>query len=418
MRHYAVRFLLLTLFAMVCLLGGVAENGRAAGTTTLDATYSPVSNGWAKVERWHDTDANFPTELYPSDGRGDQSGDRLTYFGGVHHPNSGSFLMYYGPHWNTGARATPVLLVLGATQNADQAWADPSLNGPGGCGVTSCPTTGLMQYLDGAGYKVFAVNFAHSFGDNYYQAQVIADAIGVIKSQLGVTKVDVVAWSKGVIAARMYVASLKPLWGQAYQNDVRKLILLGGPNKGLDTPYRHGILNAGLVWPECGGALNFPAAVDTLWCYGVYYNHPDLTYSGTGSDNVFPGARQALYRWDSVYALDSSQYDWYTVYYGGWGAYSHSLGIQAAINQGSVIATMRATAEPAAVTNYALCGGYPTLPISTENTGPSDGVVFVLSCTDTAGMTTVGGSTTLWGDNHTMLGWETTAEAQIKTWLG
>jgi hypothetical protein len=33
-------------------------------------------------------------------------------------------------------------------------------------------------------------------------------------------------------------------------------------------------------------------------------------------------------------------------------------------------------------------------------------------------MTTVGGATTLWNDNHTMLGWESTAEAQIKTWLG
>jgi hypothetical protein len=52
------------------------------------------------------------------------------------------------------------------------------------------------------------------------------------------------------------------------------------------------------------------------------------------------------------------------------------------------------------------------------HTGPSDGVVFVLSCTDTAGMTTAGGGTTPWGDNHRMLGWESTGVAQIKTWLG
>jgi hypothetical protein len=78
---------------------------------------------------------------------------------------------------------------------------------------------------------------------------------------------------------------------------------------------------------------------------------------------------------------------------------------------------MRAAATPAAVNVYLLCGGYPTIPTSTENTGPSDGVVFVASCTNTGGLTTVIGSTTLWTDNHVMLGWETYAVNHIKTWL-
>ncbi len=43
--------------------------------------------------------------------------------------------------------------------------------------------------------------------------------------------------------------------------------------------------------------------------------------------------------------------------------------------------------------------------------------MFVASCTDTGGLTTVSGSTTIWTDNHVMLGWETTAVTQIKTWL-
>jgi len=106
-----------------------------------------------------------------------------------------------------------------------------------------------------------------------------------------------------------------------------------------------------------------------------------------------------------------------SVYYGGWGVYSWSRGIDYAIAQGSVITTMRAAATPAAVGVYLLCGGYPTIPTSTENTGPSDGVVFVASCTDTGGLTTVSGSTTLWSDNHVMLGWESTAVTQIKAWL-
>jgi len=405
------------LAVLVSPFGAPASPAQAVGSPTLQATYSPVANGWNKVERWNDPDPNFTTEIFPADGRGNQSGTQLTYFGGVTQPSSGSFLMYYAPSWNTNPKAVPVLLVLGATQNADQAWANPNLNGPGGCGWASCPSTGLMQSLVAGGYKVFAINFAHTFGDNYMQAQIIADAIGIIKAQLGVPKVDVVAWSKGVIAARMYVSSVKPAWGQAYQNDVRKLVLLGGPNKGMDTPYRHGIQNMGTVWPECGGSLNFPIAAETLYCFGAYYNHPGYSYSGSGAANAYPGARQALYRWDSVYPLDTSWADWWTVYYGGWGVYSWSRGIDYAIAQGSVITTMRAAATPAAVGVYLLCGGYPTIPTSTENTGPSDGVVFVASCTDTGGLTTVSGSTTLWSDNHVMLGWESTAVTQIKAWL-
>src|SRR5579862_9155891 len=83
----------------------------AVGTTVLDATYTSVANGWTKVERWHDTDTNLPQEAYPPDGRGDQDGQRLTFFGNVKEPRSNTFLLYYAPHWQTGTKATPVLLV-------------------------------------------------------------------------------------------------------------------------------------------------------------------------------------------------------------------------------------------------------------------------------------------------------------------
>jgi len=39
----------------------------------------------------------------------------------------------------------------------------------------------------------------------------------------------------------MYVSSVKRPWGTAYANDVRKLILVGEPNKRFDFCYRHGI---------------------------------------------------------------------------------------------------------------------------------------------------------------------------------
>ncbi|HEV3230821.1 MAG TPA: lipase, partial [Candidatus Dormibacteraeota bacterium] len=199
----------------------------AVGTVSLQATFTSVSYGWTKVERWKDTGTGWPTEHYLGDGRMDQTGQRKTFFG-TGEPPAANFLMYYAPGWNTGSKAVPVLLVPGAADNVDREYANPSI-GPQNCGASSCPSTGLMQNLSGAGYRVFGVQFANTQDDNYTQAQTISDAIGVIKSDLGVSQVDVIAWSKGVIPARMYAASVKPSWGRSYQNDIRKLILLGGP---------------------------------------------------------------------------------------------------------------------------------------------------------------------------------------------
>ncbi|MDQ1712881.1 MAG: hypothetical protein QOE45_2331 [Frankiaceae bacterium] len=399
----------------------VPAPAHAVGTYVLDATYTTgILNGWTRVERYHDTDANLPTEAYPPDGRGDQEGQRKTFFGNVARPRSNAFLLYHAPHWSTGTKATPVLLVHGANDNADRAWANPNEAGGFGCGSwNGCPTTGLMQYLDARGYKVFAINFPHKQGDNYYQAQLVSDAIAVIKAKLAVAKVDLIGWSKGGFPARMYASSVKPAWGRAYQNDVRKLLLLGNANNGIDWSWRHGTAGDVSVWPECGGALNAPAAVSTYMCFSLLYDHPELSFTGTGANNTYPGQRQMLKRWDGTYALDGSQQDWFTVYYGGWGATSYSPGVQAAIDQGSLVDTIRTAGVPAAVTTYLLCGGYPDIPgVYNENTGPSDGLLFRASCESTTGIGTVGGVTTVLSDNHLKLAWEATAVAQIATWLG
>src|SRR5690349_5795872 len=178
----------------------------------MEATYTSVANGWAKVDRYRDTTTGFHDEQYPPDGRGDQDGQRKTFFGNVARPSSSRFLLYSAPHWQTGTKATPVLLVHGANDNADREWANPNET-PSGCGQTSCPSTGLMQYLDTRGYKVFAIGFPHKQGDNKVQAQLVADAIGVIKAKLGVASVDLVCWSKGGFPCRAYTSSVKPSYG-------------------------------------------------------------------------------------------------------------------------------------------------------------------------------------------------------------
>src|SRR5262245_60905221 len=75
-----------------------APAARATASTTLEATFSSgIANGWVRVERWRDLGSGFAAEDYPPSGRGDQDGQRRTFFGGVARPHSSRFLLYYAP---------------------------------------------------------------------------------------------------------------------------------------------------------------------------------------------------------------------------------------------------------------------------------------------------------------------------------
>lgn len=412
-----IRFVLMiiSMLAVVCSAG---REARATASRTLEATFTSVSNGWVRVERWKDNDPNFIQEDFPPDGRGDQAGQRLTFFGNVKRPHSSRFLLYYAPGWDTNSKPFPVLLVHGANDNADRAWANPNELGGFGCGAASCPSTGLMQYLSSRGHKVFAVNFVHKQGDNYFWAEQIYNAIQVIKSRTGAAKVDLVGWSKGAFAARMYVSSVRKPWGTAYAGDVRKLILLGNPNLGYDYPFRHGWWHNFSIWPECGGTVNAPSPHTWMVCFGVWWFHPELSIYRTQDGDFFPGQKQMLARWDGVFPLPTFDQDWWTTYFGGWGFYTFSHGIQVAIDQGSLVTTIINAGVPSSVTTYLLSGNANDIPtIHNEHTGPSDGVVFLDSSTSTSGIGTVGGNVVVSGINHLELGWNQTAMGQIFSWL-
>ena len=402
----------------VVVLGGPADAAEPA-YLTKEASYASVANGWATVDRYRDTTAGFHDEQYPPDGRGDQDGQRKTFFGNVARPSSSRFLLYSAPGWDTGAKATPVLLVHGANDNPDRAWANPNESGGFGCGSASCPSTGLMQYLSSRGYRVFAIGFAHKQGDNFMQAQQVGDAIAIIKSRLGVGSVDVVGWSKGEMSARMYTASVKPSWGRPYAGDVRKLMLLGGPNGGYDYPFAHGWAHDYSIWPECGGTVNAPSPHTKMTCYGVLRSHPELSITPTGGNDAFPGQRQMLARWDGVYGVNTTTQDYYTTYYGGHGFYTDGPGIQAAINAGSLVAQIQSSPTPSSVPVYLLAGGSPSIVgIWNETRGPSDGVVFVQSALSTTGISNVGATTLVASANHLQLGWATAVSSTVAGWLG
>lgn len=400
------------LLASLCWLVFASAPALSA-SPLLEATYnSGITNGWVKVERWQDPDTAFTQETFPPDGRGDQTGQRKTFFNGDGTPHSSRFLMYYAPDWDTNTKTTPVLLVHGANQDADIAWANPNDAGNYGCGRATCPGTGLMQELVSDDFKVFAISFPHKNGDGYFWTEQIADAIGIIKNRTGATEVDVITWSKSAFNGRMYVSSVIEAWGTPYQNDVRRLLMLGGPNNGIDGSFRHGWTYTFTAYPQCGGVINGPTAHDWIFCLGLWRNGPEWSYSSS----YFPGAVQMLKRWDSVYGLSTLEQDWWTTYHGGWGFYSHSPGIDAYLG-GSLVDTVRNAGVPASVRVHNLCGNQADIALlHNEHTGPSDGVVFVSSCNNSTGIANDGGAAVI-AVNHLELGWDGPAVSQIMTWL-
>ncbi|MDT7947856.1 MAG: hypothetical protein RQ897_05850 [Thermoflexus sp.] len=386
------------------------------GDLILEAEFtSGIENGWVRVERWRDLRSFFRQEDFPPDGRLDVKGQRAQFFGSSR-PHSSQFLLYYGPGWDTNPQPVPVLLVHGAFSNADWAWANPG-SAPAGCGATSCPSTGLMQFLAERGYRVFAISYAHAAGDNFFWAEHIANAIRVIRYRTGASKVDVIAWSKGAIAARMYPAGVRLKGGTPYQNNIRRMILIAGPNGGWDWVFRHGVYPSWGIYRECGLGIGGGSPHVALNCWGFWYWHPELSIYRTSAGDYFPGLRQFVWRWDDRYPLPWWEPDYWTTYYGGWGLSSYSLGISEAVRD-SLMPSLWSAPLPSAVSVSLLCGSAADLPFPwhNEHTGPSDGLIFLASCRDRRGLSTVIGDVTL-PLNHLRIVWDETAMTQIEAWL-
>lgn len=174
-------------------------------------------------------------------------------------PEARFVLLQIGPKTATltcDKTKTPVLLVHGSLQNGN-VWIQP--NGDDGAGNTYPDTphqTGFVQALEAAGTCTYGVTFGNFHGDNFNQAINLANAIRRVKALTGRPKVDVIAWSKGTIAADVYMSDAAAWtdWGPkyfealaaeqakrvpAFQNDVRAYIALSGPHLGIDLNFRH-----------------------------------------------------------------------------------------------------------------------------------------------------------------------------------
>ena len=416
-----------------------STTGDALGDLELQETFEQgLLNGWVRVERWKDPNPSFIQEdRFSLDMRAAQTGPRLKYFGEDPVPHSSVFIVYYAPGWDTAKQATPVLLVHGADQ-ADRAWANPGELGDFGCGEKTCPKTGLMQSLSDEGYSVFAVSFAHVHGDNFFWAEQIHNAISVIRARTGAAKVDLIGWSKGTMPVRMYTSSLTQPWSTPYQDDVRKVVLIGGPNLGMDYSFRYGTALNGSVVIDFKGTNNAPIPHDEILFQLQWIQRPEHGIFKSAKGDNYRGQLQSLARWDAKYPLTPVANfglgefvvgDSESTYVGEAaakvkGVYARGKGIDAAIAQGSIIDDIVDAGVPAEIETYLLCGDIDLKDSSkmltgvpNEIAGPSDGVVFIDSCAAKDGIGNLVDTAILpW--NHLQLGFKPEAVAKLVEWLG
>ncbi len=284
-------------------------------------------------------------------------------------PGSWSMLLHMAVN-EGNATGTPVLLVPGAGDNGSRGFI-----------------TMATRLNNNTGRPIYALTFAHPHGDVFRQAEAIADAIARIRARTGAAQVDMVAHSKGGLAAAVYLSNhASAQWnredyesvGTVYRGDVRKAVFIATPLGGIDTAYRWSQGNLSALETETALSPSswswwYPYGAASWWVATDLRGHDFLAAEG----DPFPGHRQLLARWDDVHPLPgastwlgaySVQLDWYTTYHGGTGFYSTSDGIDAAIAEGDdVLGQLAVNGVDPDVRLYLLAGSSPLMPNGLED---------------------------------------------------
>lgn len=282
-------------------------------------------------------------------------------------PEPDKYLLHCAPGWRSNLHRVPVVLVPGAGLDANS-FTD----------LYAMGYEGLQQQLVELGYRVFAITFSHTHGDNFIQAEQLAAAIARVRELTGSEQVDLLAYSKGGTAARIYLSSLG---NTPYRGEVRRYLMLGTPNMGIDFPFRNPLCNYLIYITGSNGPLTW----DKILSFGSMV---DVSHRAIYRDGTFPGQCQLLYRWDDVYKLDMLQQDWWSTYYGGSGLMSHSRGIDQAIADGNgLVKLLDAVGLEPGINFSVLAGNSNTFNIFPgDESGPGDGLVFLESVLYTDGL--------------------------------
>lgn len=368
---------------------------------------------WAKTETYELTDASIPEEPY-IDASARKDAEIIRAFGGAAKPSVRLFLLHHGQPPKDAAGARSVLLVHGAAVQGTRSWGD---NPYGGTGHGGGPRPGLASQLTELGFRVFAITFAHPHGDNDAQAEQIAAALARIRDLTGAKKVDVIAHSKGTIAARMYAGSVRAKRKRftRYRKDIRRLILVAGPQGGIDISYAYPNLNYLVIAEEHNAPVIWPRAiVNYVWTdFGL------RCMSTPG--NAFRGQAQMLGRFDQIYGLITleGQFDVESTYQGGSGKVSISHGIEAGLKLGgNLIARLERAGVDRNIEVAMLAGTHARIiGYFGERRGPSDGILLVRSALRSEAVTARGAKVIRRGTlslNHLELSYE----PQAARWIG
>lgn len=323
------------------------------------------SSRWAWTERLYDSDPHFSQANFGP--RGHQRDAEIVSAFGSDTPHSGNVLLHYAgpPPAGVKKQPYPVVLVHGANKNGAFWWEESKQP--------------LPEKLRADGYDVYFVSFAHPHDDNFVWAEQLANCIDRVKQLTGKEKVDLVAHSKGGAPARAYVSDMRQDWMTPYRGDVHRLVLAGAANGGLDTSFRHASSNLALLSESDSPFLNAPTSWEKTKFMGVFpIDISERSYSNANGD-CWPGQDQLLARWDSKYPIAYWEQDSHTTYHGGEGFVSSSKGIDHYIAQGgNYIQHLNEARIDPGVEVALLAGDNPNIPgIVNENTGPSDGLLFV-----------------------------------------
>lgn len=392
---YLYRCLSLFLFAYFCLFVFAGE--VRAELVLVKETEGRDSSPWERIELLKDTDRHFVYEEFHYKGRRTHSITQKAF--GTNTPHSSQFLLHYAPNWHKATRPVPILLVHGAGDNATRGFAHPWVFDIPADGKIEKP--GIMQDLAKKGFAVFAITFSHPHGDNFLQAQQVANAINRIRQVTGAGQVDVLCHSKGAMSVRIYASDLaadyeKYDWITPFQKDIRKVLFVASPLKGIDTAFRYYAYNFTVMYQDMAAPVG-PTGMTWQGKWVKTSQHNEL----------FPGQFQMLHNWvkegislNYQSATPDMNLSQIALYYGGISTLLKSEGIDKTIQKaGDVINSLCRKGMDPSVTCHILAGSkqeidsikffWLEIPVG-EFADASDGVLFLKSATYEKGLTARG----------------------------
>lgn len=397
------------LVAVFCFLAVFAPASEKFRPDPLEVFEGRDAGPWERVERLTDLHPGFRQEAFCEAGK-QKDPLIVKWFGGKDAPHSGQFLLHCAKGFSGKSFPNPVLLIQGAGDNANRAWIHPY--------DAVMPETlshdkqGFALNFANLGFSVFAVTFSHNQGDNFMQAEQVANAIQRIRILLNRTadpkfQVDVIAHSKGNVAVRLYCSDGRTLFPKKtfltnYRNDIRRFIAIASPMRGIDSAFRYYGYNLTLA---SKGEANAPFGAEKMLVYGLWKNLSEYSMF-SDSKNYFPGQSQILYNLvrdaGLPLGLESATTDMNltaeALYHGGKSLFLTSQGIDKAIKDGeSLIYKLEERGIDPRITLGVIAGNNPFLSCHVSGLGyipmpheivsaPFDGLLFVDSAAYTDGI--------------------------------